>query len=283
MSETFAMCDRSTFAATISVISSPASVDGATRFALLLGPMIEQYGRARVLVSLSPRRAKLAGLLTSGTCGPRGIGSSISAGLQRSLASRLLRAPGLSGSTLFGLTWKLRATPLGFPILAQRASGRRTSDSDYGSWPTPKVATGDYQYTNGDHDRKILNLQGVAKLAIWPTPMAGTPAQKGYNEAGNNDSSRKTVDLCSWATPTSRDGRSEYGTPEMMARRQARTEGKPLSKQALGTIATGSPAPMEKRGQLNPAHSRWLMGYPAEWDACAPTATRSSRKSRSSS
>jgi DNA (cytosine-5)-methyltransferase 1 len=47
-----------------------------------------------------------------------------------------------------------------------------------------------------------------------------------------------------------------------------------------GLTAIGSPAATEKPGQLNPAHSRWLMGYPAEWDACAPTATPSSRKSR---
>ena len=49
---------------------------------------------------------------------------------------------------------------------------------------------------------------------------------------------------------------------------------------AFGRTVIGSPAETENTGQLNPAHSRWLMGLPPEWDACAPTATPSSRKQR---
>jgi hypothetical protein len=140
-----------------------------------------------------------------------------------------------------------------------------------------------------------LGLQ--AGLAGWPTPMAGTPAQNGNNQAGNTDSGRKTeamcgkdvaghgLDLTGWMTPWARGDaggdrwtRGEIKNSEDEIRYNLITPFGPTRLTPSGEILTGSAAGMENGGQLNPAHSRWLMGLPVEWDVCAPMATRSSRR-----
>jgi len=47
-----------------------------------------------------------------------------------------------------------------------------------------------------------------------------------------------------------------------------------------GPATISFPAATGSRAVLNPAHSRWLMGYPTEWDSCVATVTPLSRKSR---
>ena len=133
-------------------------------------------------------------------------------------------------------------------------------------WPTPTVgnAQGSQMAKDAsptgrrpDGSKATVSLPQVASFSGWPTPMAGTPAQKGYNAAGNTDSSRKTVEVCT-------------------------VEG-PARLTVHGEMLTGLDAGMESGGQLNPAHSRWLMGYPAAWDDCGVTAMPSSRSKRRSS
>lgn len=208
-------------------------------------PTTEPCGRAPVLASLSARQAKGMGLLTSGTYGRRGSTSSSSAALQSSLESRLLASLPVSGSTLYSMTWKEQVTPAGRRIFLLAASAHRTSGNDSTGWVSPTVQ---------DAHR------GVKPPRPWDK---GIPL------------SQQVSGLTGWSTPTTRDWKdgSSDGTVPIngLLGRQV--------WQASGATPNGSPAETASGGRLNPEFSRWLMGLPPEWCACAPTATQSSRRS----
>ena len=82
--------------------------------------------------------------------------------------------------------------------------------------------------------------------------------------------------LADWTTPATRDHK--------MSKHRDRAKGEQLDGQvqlvgpmrltADGRLLTGSSAGMESGGQLNPAFSRWLMGYPKAWCEAAIAASR---------
>ena len=323
---------------------SPELEDGPEPSVWPDGTIPDPSGQVPVPASLSRRRGKGKGAPTIDISGRNGSGSSGSRALQSFLESRLKARFGTDGSILFRQTWRERVTPSGRRYSAHTASARRTSDSDCGSWLSPRAnepCENPIKSTARLQDRKedtctSLTSQAVfltswptcqsrdwktgqecramdqghsndlndfAKMASWPTPMAGTVAQNGNNEAGNTESSRKTVFLVSWATPTSRDFKSESASENFDIRRWSHKRGKPLSAQAtiwapptvprqndseesafrwnpnkkqddpvmqiLGRKQSLSSVPTENRGQLNPRFSGWLMGYPMDWDLCA--------------
>jgi hypothetical protein len=216
---------------------------------------------------------------TTGTCGLFSEPSSPSADLQRSLESRLRAALAGRGSPEYVLTWKRWDIGSGVPICALRASGHRTSASGFGGWPTPMAGTparnGNSAAGNTDSSRAI-----VAMFAGWPTPKAmednRTTEQylsfKGKHGASNISGLQVLVRMAGWNTPRATDG--THGGPNQ-------TGGAlPADAARAGIGSTSSLVATARRGALNPALPRWLMGFPNAWCESAVTAMRSSRKSR---
>lgn len=162
------------------------------------------------------------------------------------------------------------------------------------AWPTVRAS---------DAEKNVRTLEGASREMErkgCPQDLAqavsftawGTPAARDWK---SGDASQETLDknarplneqvlLSGWATPKVQAGDYQYNNADhsqisLNLSGQARLTA--FGDQPIGyLLGPNGWEIVPACGQLNAAHSRWLMGLPQEWDDCGVTAMASSRGKR---
>jgi hypothetical protein len=185
-----------------------------------------------------------------------------------SLAKTLL-ASSRWHSTMCWLTWKVSATPRGRLLFRLVPSMRPTEEIASGSLlPTPSATS--YGTNQGGAAGRVgkvrPSLETMARKALWPTPAATD-----YKGSVIGETLEKRRSMARGVRLPEQVARL-MPTPRVCS--GLRSSG--MNRTEL-TTQQGVP------GSLNPTWVEWLMGFPEGWTDLGPSATRSSRKSSTSS
>jgi len=260
-----------------------------------------------------PERVKE--LQMSATSGPLFGGSSPSADLQQSLASKLRVLMDVNGSPEYTMIWKQWDMFAGLQICALRASARRTSGSDCGGWPTVSANEDAAGTLNGEmqfmlsHAALTANPTAIRKQLTTPEQSGGpveTEKQGEFLPDGAQTAGWQTPDA--YNDPKSggsKPGQDSYGKShkQLHLHHQAETAGYPTARcqntretkprqdedgnwTDRGNLEETTEVfrlPNMAGWKLNPAFSGWLMGYPKAWMEAGLRAMQNCSRSRKAS
>lgn len=167
-------------------------------------------------------------------------------------------------------------------------------------WSTPTASLADKGVRSAEGAlvevlrNKGPDLGAQAAMTGWPTTTSSDALRHpSQNFTTKNITLNHAAVFAGWPTPTAQSPNSLRGKGQDPMKRKDQGHAVNLTDAVhyldltnavrltvFGELLTGSGAGMPSGGQLSPAHSRWLMGLPAEWCACAPMETRSTRKPR---
>jgi hypothetical protein len=202
-------------------------------------------------------------------------------------ASGALHYVGRDGRTLdlFGPA----LVPANLSARQAKAQGLLTSGTS-GRTSTGSLSSAALQSSLESRLRARTQTLGSTLYALTWKPWV-TPSGRSRSRLRGSALRTSETGFTGWPTPTTRDWKDGaqcdnvplnalLGRVVWLVQRPELRKG--WSERDSGVDATGWHVRMGSGDRLNPAHSRWLMGLPPEWDACAPTATRSTQSRRKS-